>query len=197
MSALLAPIMMMVHSGHVLHILLGFDTGWEPQRRDDGSVPFKSIIRRHRDHVVLGVISLIAALLISPSLAAWMSPTIAGLILAIPLSWGTGLKSVGMVFRRARPAGHARGKRAAADRDTAPRSFRGARVGRLRQWRTDCACFTRTRNSATSTRRSCRRRSIIRAATSPPSARWRSPSSARRARSRRPPRGSSARSARR
>jgi membrane glycosyltransferase len=84
----------------VLHILFGFDTGWEPQRRDDGSVPFKSIIRRHRDHVILGVISLVAALLISPSLAAWMSPTIAGLILAIPLSWGTGLKTVGMAFRR-------------------------------------------------------------------------------------------------
>ncbi|MGO8739185.1 glucans biosynthesis glucosyltransferase MdoH [Rhodoblastus sp.] len=100
MSALLAPIMMMVHSGHVLHILFGFDTGWEPQRRDDGSVPFKSIIRRHRDHVLLGVISLVAALLLSPSLAAWMSPTIAGLILAILLSWGTGLKSVGMAFRR-------------------------------------------------------------------------------------------------
>ncbi len=100
MSALLAPIMMLVHSGHVLHILFGFDTGWEPQRRDDGSVPFKSIIRRHRDHVILGVISLVAALLLSPSLAAWMSPTIAGLILAIPLSWGTGLKSVGMAFRR-------------------------------------------------------------------------------------------------
>ncbi|WP_298359159.1 glucans biosynthesis glucosyltransferase MdoH [Rhodoblastus sp.] len=100
MSALLAPIMMLVHSGHVLHILFGFDTGWEPQRRDDGSVPFKSIIRRHRDHVILGVISLVAALLLSPSLAAWMSPTIAGLILAIPLSWGTGLKSVGLAFRR-------------------------------------------------------------------------------------------------
>ncbi|MDI4641603.1 glucans biosynthesis glucosyltransferase MdoH [Rhodoblastus acidophilus] len=100
MSALLAPIMMMVHAGHVLHILFGFDTGWEPQRRDDGSVPFKSIMRRHRDHVILGVISLVAALLISPSLAAWMSPTIAGLILAILLSWGTGLKSVGMAFRR-------------------------------------------------------------------------------------------------
>ena len=39
MSALLAPIMMMVHAGHVLHIMFGFDTGWEPQRRDDGSVP--------------------------------------------------------------------------------------------------------------------------------------------------------------
>lgn len=100
LSALLAPIMMLVHAGHVTHILFGFDTGWEPQRRDDGSVPFKSILRRHRDHVILGVVSLIAALLISPSLAAWMSPTIAGLILAVFLSWSTGLKSVGLAFKK-------------------------------------------------------------------------------------------------
>ena len=39
---------------------------------------------------LLGVITLFAAALISPSLVAWMSPTIAGLILAIPLSWASG-----------------------------------------------------------------------------------------------------------
>jgi membrane glycosyltransferase len=100
-SALLAPIMMMIHAGHVLHILFGFDTGWEPQRRDDGTVAFKAIMRRHRDHVILGVISLVGGLLISPSLAAWMSPTIAGLILAIGLSWASGQKSIGLALKRA------------------------------------------------------------------------------------------------
>ncbi|MBI3274979.1 MAG: glucans biosynthesis glucosyltransferase MdoH, partial [Methylocystis sp.] len=77
MSALLAPIMMLIQTGHVAHILFGFDTGWDPQRRDDGSVPFKAIVRRHRSHVAMGALSLIAGLLISPSLVAWMSPTIA------------------------------------------------------------------------------------------------------------------------
>ena len=101
LSALLAPIMMLVHAGHVLHILFGFDTGWEPQRRDDGTVAFKAIMRRHRDHVILGVMSLIGGLLISPSLAAWMSPTIAGLILAIGLSWASGQKSIGLALKRA------------------------------------------------------------------------------------------------
>jgi membrane glycosyltransferase len=91
---------MLIQTGHVLHIVFGFDTGWEPQRRDDGSVPFKSIVRRHRDHVILGVVSLIAGLLISPSLVAWMSPTIAGLILAIWISWATGLKSVGLAMKK-------------------------------------------------------------------------------------------------
>ena len=101
LSALLAPIMMLIQTGHVLHIVFGFDTGWDPQRRDDGSVPFTAIVRRHRSHVAMGVLSLIAGLLISPSLVAWMSPTIAGLILSIPISSLTGQRWLGLVFRRA------------------------------------------------------------------------------------------------
>jgi membrane glycosyltransferase len=100
MSALLAPIMMLIQTGHVLHILLGSDTGWEPQRRDDGSIPFKGIVRRHWSHVLLGVVLLVAALLISPSLAAWMSPTIAGLVLAIALSWASGQRAIGLALKR-------------------------------------------------------------------------------------------------
>ena len=84
-----------------LHIVFGFDTGWDPQRRDDGSVPFAAIVRRHRSHVALGVLSAGRGLLISPSLVAWMSPTIAGLMLAILISWATSQRWLGLVFRRA------------------------------------------------------------------------------------------------
>jgi membrane glycosyltransferase len=101
LSALLAPIMMLIQTGHVVHIVFGFDTGWDPQRRDDGSVPLIDIVRRHRSHMALGALSLIAGLLISPSLVAWMSPTIAGLILAIPISWLTSQRWLGLVLRRA------------------------------------------------------------------------------------------------
>ena len=100
MSALLAPIMMLIQTGHVVHILFGFDTGWNPQRRDDGSIPLGDIIRKHRSHVLLGVVTLVAGLLISPSLVAWMSPTIAGLIFAVPISWASGMLSFGLALRR-------------------------------------------------------------------------------------------------
>ena len=100
MSALLAPIMMLVQTGHVMNILFGFDTGWNPQRRDDGSIPFKAIVRKHRSHMALGAISLVAGLLISTSLVAWMSPTIAGLIFAIPISWASGQLAIGLALRR-------------------------------------------------------------------------------------------------
>jgi membrane glycosyltransferase len=102
MSALLAPIMMLIQTGHVMHFVFGFDTGWDPQRRDDGSIPFKAIVARHLSHVAMGFLTLIAGLLISPSLVGWMSPTILGLILAILLSWGTGLRSVGLALRHAK-----------------------------------------------------------------------------------------------
>ena len=99
-SALLAPVMMLIQTGHVVHFVFGFDSGWDPQRRDDGSIPITAIVRRHRSHMVFGILTLISGLLISPSLIAWMSPTIIGLILAIPLSWSTGKLSVGLAFRR-------------------------------------------------------------------------------------------------
>jgi membrane glycosyltransferase len=99
-SAALASIMMVIQSGSVLQILFGRDTGWNPQRRDDGSVSFASIVRRHRSHTLLGFVTLFAAGVLSPSLVIWMSPTIAGLILSIPLSWASGQLSVGVGLRR-------------------------------------------------------------------------------------------------
>ena len=100
LSALIAPIMMVIQTGSVMQIVFGRDTGWNPQRRDDGSIPIRDIVRRHRSHVVLGVVTLVAGLIISPSLVAWMSPTIAGLILAVGISWASGQLSIGLALKR-------------------------------------------------------------------------------------------------
>ena len=100
LSSLFAPIMMLVQSGSVFQILAGKATGWNPQRRDDGSIPLSDIVRRHYWHTALGVLTLITALMIAPSLAGWMSPTIAGLLLAIPLSWLSGHLGSGLFLKR-------------------------------------------------------------------------------------------------
>jgi membrane glycosyltransferase len=100
MSALLAPVMMLIQSGAVFQILLGRDTGWKPQRRDDGSIPMADIIRRHRWHVALGLLTGISAFMIATSLFAWMSPTIFGLLLAIQISWASGQLSIGLWLKR-------------------------------------------------------------------------------------------------
>jgi membrane glycosyltransferase len=100
LSALLAPIMMLIQSGSVFQILLGRDTGWQPQRRDDGSIPLKDIVRRHRSHTVLGALAGLSAFMIATSLFLWMSPTILGLLLAIPLSWLSGQLAAGLALKR-------------------------------------------------------------------------------------------------
>jgi membrane glycosyltransferase len=100
LSALLAPILMLIQSGSVFQILLGRDTGWQPQRRDDGSIPLNDIVRRHRWHTVLGAFAGISAFMIATSLFLWMSPTIVGLLLAIPLSWLSGQLGAGLALKR-------------------------------------------------------------------------------------------------
>ena len=100
LSALIAPIAMVIQSGSVFSILLGRDTGWNPQRRDDGSIPFADIVRRHRWHTVLGLVAGIAAFAIATSLFLWMAPTILGLVLAIPISWASGQLDLGLALKR-------------------------------------------------------------------------------------------------
>ncbi|TXN20795.1 glucans biosynthesis glucosyltransferase MdoH [Methylobacterium sp. WL9] len=100
LSALIAPIAMLIQSGSVFQILAGRDTGWNPQRRDDGSIPFSDIVRRHRWHSFLGLLTGVAAFAIATSLFLWMSPTILGLVLAIPISWASGQLAWGLALKR-------------------------------------------------------------------------------------------------
>ena len=99
LSALIAPIMMFIHCGAVLSILFGRDSGWSPQRRDDGSLPWKDLIYRHRWHMVAGLLLGYAAMLDSLTLLAWMSPALIGLWLAVPLSAATASGPIGEWFK--------------------------------------------------------------------------------------------------
>jgi membrane glycosyltransferase len=100
LSSLIAPIMMLMHSAEVVSIVTGRDTGWKAQRRDDGSIPFQVIARRHRGQTLFGVALAVAAYNVSPGLLAWLSPVVLGLVLAIPVSAVTGWQGLGRVVRR-------------------------------------------------------------------------------------------------
>jgi membrane glycosyltransferase len=100
MSALIAPVMMLMQSAVVLGILTGRDVGWNTQRRDDGSIPLRAIVRRHLAHTLFGVILASAAYAISPPFLAWMSPVVLGLLLAIPMSAATARQKLGRIARR-------------------------------------------------------------------------------------------------
>lgn len=99
-SALIAPVMMLIHTGAVSSILLGQDSGWNPQRRDDGRIPWKDLWLRHRWHVIGGIILGVSAYVISFDVLAWLSPAIIGMVLAVPLSSWTGSNRIGRAIAR-------------------------------------------------------------------------------------------------
>jgi membrane glycosyltransferase len=100
LSSLIAPVMMLMQSAEVIGIVTGRDAGWKPQRRDDGSIPFREVARRHRTHTISGVILAVVAYSVSPVLLAWLAPVVLGLVLAIPVSAVTGWQGLGKVVRR-------------------------------------------------------------------------------------------------
>jgi len=101
-SALVAPVMMLLQSRHVAEILLGRDSGWKTQRRDDGGIPLAEVIRHHWQHATIGVVMTLAAYVISPAILAWMSPTVIGLMLAVPISWASGSLAAGLALKKVR-----------------------------------------------------------------------------------------------
>jgi len=100
LSALIAPVMMLMQSAVVVGILTGRDVGWKTQHRDDGSIPLRAVARRHWGHTLFGVVLAIAAYAVSPQFLAWMSPVVVGLLLAISVSAATARQELGRFVRR-------------------------------------------------------------------------------------------------
>ena len=85
LAAMMAPVTMYVQSRGVAQVLAGQDSGWESQRRDDGSLPVRELVRLYGGLTVAGMVAGVAAWMVSPALLAWMSPVVLGLVLAIPI----------------------------------------------------------------------------------------------------------------
>jgi membrane glycosyltransferase len=100
-SGLMAPVMMLAQSSTVMSTLIGRDAGWNVQRRDDGSLPWREVIRRYAWHTAFGVLLAAAAYAVSVALFLWMTPVILGLLLAVPLAGLTATDRLGQAFRRA------------------------------------------------------------------------------------------------
>jgi len=99
-SALIAPVMMLMQVRSVIEIFLGRDAGWSAQRRDDGSLTGADFIRQYMFPTVLGLVLAGGAYAVSTPLLLWMSPVVIGLILAIPVASFTSQSSVGRGLRR-------------------------------------------------------------------------------------------------
>jgi membrane glycosyltransferase len=98
-SGLIAPVMMLIQSSSVIQILSGRDSGWNAQRRDDGALPWRAVVRRYGWYTAFGCLLALAAYGVSYSLFAWMTPVIVGLILAIPLAQWTASAAAGRRMR--------------------------------------------------------------------------------------------------
>lgn len=101
LAGLLAPVSMLTQSSAVVAILSGRDSGWNAQRRDDGSIPIGEVARRYWGHTLFGVILGAVSYFVSISLLLWMSPVVVGLALAIPLAALTASAGLGRALRRA------------------------------------------------------------------------------------------------
>jgi membrane glycosyltransferase len=90
LSALYAPIMMMMQVRQVMEILIGQDSGWTTQSRRHSHTPWGTLLRRHWLQTLSGIVVSAVLLQVSPPLFLWMSPALLGLVFALPLSAASG-----------------------------------------------------------------------------------------------------------
>ena len=100
LSALYAPILMLIQSRHVLEVFMGRDSGWKPQRRDGGGTTWSDAWHYHKRHMFLSCVTAVIVWFLSPPLLAWLSPALLGLFLAVPLSRASGSESLGRALSR-------------------------------------------------------------------------------------------------
>lgn len=99
-SVLYAPIFMLIHSKHIIDIFRGRDSGWATQQRQISGIPWWSLCKQHIWHTLIGVGMTVLLYYYSPSLLIWLSPTVVGLVLAIPLSALSGSKTLARILRK-------------------------------------------------------------------------------------------------
>ena len=94
-SMLLSPVMMLIQSRFVADVLLGRDSGWNAQNRDDQAVPFAECARKHAIHVMAGLGFAVLSFHISWATFLWLAPIAGALMLAPLVSWASGLPVLG------------------------------------------------------------------------------------------------------
>jgi membrane glycosyltransferase len=99
LSALVAPIMMLAQSRMVWEIFTGGDSGWKPQRRDDGSITLHDALRKHRWHMIVGFAASGLTWYLHHDLFLWTLPVTGGLMLSALLSWTSGKRGPGQALR--------------------------------------------------------------------------------------------------
>ena len=98
---LIAPVLMLFHTKFVILTLCRQTVSWGAQRRGGaGASAWREAVEAHAGQTLFGIVLAIVVVQISPALAWWMSPLLAGILLSIPLSYVTGDEEIGEAVRR-------------------------------------------------------------------------------------------------
>ncbi len=100
LSALLAPSIMVSHTLMVLGMVLGRSVNWGTQTRETDGTPWMEAIRYHGPAILLGLAWSALAWYIGHSFFLWMSPILAGLVLAAAVSVWTSRSRYGRALQR-------------------------------------------------------------------------------------------------
>ncbi|MDD5200652.1 MAG: glucans biosynthesis glucosyltransferase MdoH [Terrimicrobiaceae bacterium] len=99
-SVLLAPILLYFYTKFVVLTLLGLKVSWKTQNRGDSAIPLGQALREYGILPVLGILVTAATLHWAPVLTLWLSPILAGWVLAVPFVMLTSSARAGRWLRR-------------------------------------------------------------------------------------------------
>ncbi|CAM3558884.1 glucans biosynthesis glucosyltransferase MdoH [Halomonas lysinitropha] len=100
-AILIAPVMMLLHSGFILSVLGGRPVSWDAQVREGRSVPWGTAVRYTWLATLIGAAWATTTYLFAPLFFWWLSPVWMGLLMAAPLIKVTSSLTLGRRLYRA------------------------------------------------------------------------------------------------
>jgi membrane glycosyltransferase len=99
-SILLAPIMMISQTRFVFSTLFGTSITWTTQQRESTGLRFREAASAYWRHTLIGVVIGVLTYVLIPDFFWWLSPIVAGLVLAIPFAQVSSRPGLGRELRR-------------------------------------------------------------------------------------------------
>lgn len=100
LSALLAPLLAVLHARFVLSVLSGHDSGWGPPQRGAAEVGWRTAFDSHGAEMAVGLALAALSATVAPDLFWWLLPISVPLVLAVPITVLSGRTAWGRAMRR-------------------------------------------------------------------------------------------------
>jgi len=99
-SMAVAPVMMLYHSRFTMLTLMGRKVRWNAQVRTDDGMSFVGAVRIHGVQTLIGLAAAAGLYFYAPTLIAWASPILFGLIFSIPIGKVLASPAAGRFLKR-------------------------------------------------------------------------------------------------